>query len=507
MPKRKRKEEDGSKDEVKKYKGVHKKGKRYRAQISIDGKKHYPGTFDTSKEAAQAYDRAAIQAGRPTSKLNFLDQVPKNYKPKNNGQQSNNTTGFKGVTKEGSRFRAQITIGGKLQHIAMFGTAKEAAEAYDQAALQAKFPRSKLNFPDTIHASKKDDKEEDEEEEEDSSQEDDSDDDSDGYSDDNDSDYDDDDDDVKEERPKKKKRKFGLEVDVKYKGVVKIGERFRAYIYIDGKTNSLGKFDTPKEAAQAYDRAAIQAGRPTSKLNFLDQVPKNYKPMKKKLLSTNTTGFRGVDKQGNRFRAQIHIGGKSQYIGNFGTAKEAAEAYDQAALQAKFPRSDLNFPDASKKVDEEEEEDSEEEEQQQQQQHQKRSKFAGVTKEGKLYRASIIIDGKKVLLDIYPRAMFAALAHDRAAHEQGRPSTSWNYQLDTHRLKMMKATARDTGFRSLYVCTRLKVPSCVHIYDIKETRREKRKIKFILIFIVLIICIQYLRSEATNKKHTRSIKT
>ena len=57
----------------------------------------------------------------------------------------------------------------------------------------------------------------------------------------------------------------------------------------------------------------------------------------------------------------------------------------------------------------------------------KRSKFAGVTKEGKLYRASIIIDGKKVLLDTYPRAMFAALAHDRAAHEQGRPSTSWNY--------------------------------------------------------------------------------
>ena len=37
------------------------------------------GTFDTSKEAAKAYDRAAIQAGRPTSDLNFLDQVPKNY--------------------------------------------------------------------------------------------------------------------------------------------------------------------------------------------------------------------------------------------------------------------------------------------------------------------------------------------------------------------------------------------------------------------------------------------
>ena len=107
-------------------------------------------------------------------------------------------------------------------------------------------------------------------------------------------------------------------------------------------------FDTPKEAAQAYDRAAIQAGRPTSKLNFLDQVPKNYKPKKKKLSSGNTTGFRGVVKQGSRFQARIRIGDKQQNIGRFGTAKEAAEAYDQAALQAKFPRSQLNFSDMPK---------------------------------------------------------------------------------------------------------------------------------------------------------------
>ena len=49
----------------------------------------------------------------------------------------------------------------------MFDTAKETAEAYDQAALQEKISRSELNFPeDMIHTSKKDDKEEEEEEEE-----------------------------------------------------------------------------------------------------------------------------------------------------------------------------------------------------------------------------------------------------------------------------------------------------------------------------------------------------
>ena len=144
MPKRKRKK-DGSKGKVK-FKGVSKSGKKFQAQINIDGKRRGLGSFDTPKEAAEAHDRAAIQAGRPTSKLNFLDQLPKKYKPMNNGLSSRNTTGFTGVYKDGNRFRACITIGGKQQHIGSFGTTKEAAEAYDQAALQAKFPRSSYIF-------------------------------------------------------------------------------------------------------------------------------------------------------------------------------------------------------------------------------------------------------------------------------------------------------------------------------------------------------------------------
>ena len=150
MPKRKRKKEDGSKKEIK-YKGVEKKGSgRYLARIHIDSKKQGIGTFDTPKEAAQAYDLAAIQAGCSTSKLNFLDQVPKDYKPKKKKLSSRNTTGFTGVIIDGktNRFQARIRIDGEQKQIGTFTKPRDAAMAYDEAIVENQLPWKKLNFPD-----------------------------------------------------------------------------------------------------------------------------------------------------------------------------------------------------------------------------------------------------------------------------------------------------------------------------------------------------------------------
>ena len=49
--------------------------------------------YDTAKQTAKAYDAAAIELGRPLSKLNFPKKVPPGYTPTNNGQQSDNTSG------------------------------------------------------------------------------------------------------------------------------------------------------------------------------------------------------------------------------------------------------------------------------------------------------------------------------------------------------------------------------------------------------------------------------
>ena len=59
------------------FKGVRSShsGRKFVAQVSVNGVTKGLGTFDTALEAAQAHDDAAIQAGRPKHLLNFPEDL------------------------------------------------------------------------------------------------------------------------------------------------------------------------------------------------------------------------------------------------------------------------------------------------------------------------------------------------------------------------------------------------------------------------------------------------
>jgi hypothetical protein len=69
----------------------------------------------------------------------------------------------------------------------------------------------------------------------------------------------------------------------------------------------------------------------------------------KRMRSDNTSGYRGVIRDGRRghWRAVIGSDGEHHYLGSFRGAKDAARAYDAAALVLHGSFASLNFPEVA----------------------------------------------------------------------------------------------------------------------------------------------------------------
>lgn len=57
------------------FKGIYQYGRGYRAQISVDRRKHNLGNYATAEAAALAYDQAAIRLHGEFARLNFPDLI------------------------------------------------------------------------------------------------------------------------------------------------------------------------------------------------------------------------------------------------------------------------------------------------------------------------------------------------------------------------------------------------------------------------------------------------
>ena len=147
-------------------------------------------------------------------------------KSKRKRGRSKSKSGYFGAYKTLSgKYQASIRANGKLIYIgSSYETAEHAAKAYDKEAIKLRKPLSQLNFPKKAPL---------------------------GYT------------------PIQINSKFHPSY-VGYRGVSKVGKKFRARIQIGDTRLYIGTYGTTKEAGIAYDRAVLKANEPKSLLNFPD---------------------------------------------------------------------------------------------------------------------------------------------------------------------------------------------------------------------------------------------
>jgi hypothetical protein len=300
-------------------------------------------------------------------------------------------SGFYGVTADKKRWKAQIHYSCKQHSLGTFDTRQEAALAYERAARKRKEDKP-LNYQSITEA---------------------------------------------EEACSRAQADYTLmnphPKQPRMHGVSICGKRWAAQIRLDGKSNSLGTFDTKQEAALAYDRAARQCGKP-KRLNYesikaaeeaatqaqightlvhkLSAGPKQHRHLP-------PSGFYGVRASRHRWQAEISYDSKTYSLGTFNTKQEAALAYDKAGRDSGKDKP-LNF----ESITEAEEAATEAKAEHaiahpQQQKPRPPSGFYGVSADKERWRSKISYDSKKHNLGTFNTRQEAGCAYDRAARQHG----------------------------------------------------------------------------------------
>lgn len=134
-----------------------------------------------------------------------------------------------------------------------------------------------------------------------------------------------------------------------YKGVVRDKRRWRAEVHTMGKIHHVGCFDTPEEAAIAYDIKAkelfgeyARPNLPIPSSELLERVTLRLRSAKQHR-GKGKSRFYGVWPVNRRWRARIEPNGKAYHLGYYDTEEDAARAVDAKILELGLNRR-LNFP-------------------------------------------------------------------------------------------------------------------------------------------------------------------
>jgi hypothetical protein len=275
------------------YYGVTTNGKRWKARITHNGKKHHIGSFGTRQEAALAYDNAARQCGEDEP-LNYdsiavgeADAAKHKAKADIEFAKQARTaaqlvarpeSGYYGVRQSGDRWTAYVFYGGTRHYLGIFDTKHLAALAYDREAGQCGQAKP-MNF-ESIEAGEK----------------------------------------VAAAAqpgclpPPEPPLSFSAAPQT-------ITNRNGSTVTLALLPAGVAHISSTGVHLSASTLAAVAAGRSAS-------------------------GFYGVTAEGKRWRAQINHGGKQHRIGSFDTKQMAARAYDRAARKCGEEKP-LNFPNVA----------------------------------------------------------------------------------------------------------------------------------------------------------------
>jgi len=137
-----------------------------------------------------------------------------------------------------------------------------------------------------------------------------------------------------------KNKKSSRNSSSQFKGVCWDGGAWVVAIHTGTRLKYLGRFskENEKEAAYAYDIAAIKYHGEFVQLNFPDRdyvLPENRIIKGIYTRKNKTSHYKGVSwfKSTKKWRANIYINKKQKSLGYFDVEKEAALAYNRAAIQ------------------------------------------------------------------------------------------------------------------------------------------------------------------------------
>ena len=312
--------------------------KAYHARVSVKGESHHAGAWRTRREAAIARDRAVLyfeidlplnypiesRALGPASPAQLIRQANTQKRKRRRPNQSR----FIGVYKDGDYWAASIRLNHRTTYLGNFATERQAAVARDRVALKLGVPRARLNFPTARLAP------------------------------------------TTAEQVRRKPVQPRLPKSRAAEGLLGVrhtdrgaGARWHASITINNHERSLGQWDTPEEAALAYDRAHLHyyGRKRVWRLNFQEKAngrgaanPRTLSAEAREVFKERTSSrFRGVFWSTSRrcWMSVIQFAKRQYHLGAYQVEKEAAIAYDKRALDLLGPDARLNFhPDTGEEI-------------------------------------------------------------------------------------------------------------------------------------------------------------